>query len=174
MHVLPSVCVQQAGISWFVNFLCLYAIRPHRQACTAVCNSSGLTLGTWITHAGKLSRSVDVYAFGVLLWEMYTGQRPWSGLNPMQIIFHLTLRKKKLQFPPDTPAQLQVTWLGDLTLLVICAWNWHVHSIPPLFPSWLQNTFAHIVGKLWQLCLHIVSMQAPAAVRHSATETALA
>jgi len=49
-----------------------------------------------------------VYAFGVLLWEMYTGQRPWSGLNPMQIIFHLTLRKKKLQFPAHTPAQLQV------------------------------------------------------------------
>ncbi|DBB02594.1 hypothetical protein WJX82_002554 [Trebouxia sp. C0006] len=71
------------------------------------------TYGT-VTHmppelltTGKLSKSVDVYAFGVLLWEMYTGQRPWSGLNPMQIIFHLTLRKKKLQFPAHTPAQLQ-------------------------------------------------------------------
>ncbi len=41
---------------------------------------------------------------------MYTGQRPWSGLNPMQIIFHLTLRKKKLQFPAHTPSQLQVLY----------------------------------------------------------------
>ncbi|KAL0041901.1 hypothetical protein WJX79_008318 [Trebouxia sp. C0005] len=71
------------------------------------------TYGT-VTHmppelltTGKLSKTVDVYAFGVLLWEMYTGQRPWSGLTPMQIIFHLTLRKKKLQFPAHTPAQLQ-------------------------------------------------------------------
>ncbi len=58
--------------------------------------------------AGKLSKSADVYAFGVLLWEMYTGQRPWSGLGQMQVIFHLTQRKKRLQFPSDTPPQLQV------------------------------------------------------------------
>lgn len=63
---------------------------------------------TVIASAGKLSKSADVYAFGVLLWEMYTGQRPWSGLGQMQIIFHLTQRKKKLQFPSETPSQLQV------------------------------------------------------------------
>lgn len=39
---------------------------------------------------------------------MWTGQRPWSGLGQMQVIFHLTQRKKRLQFPPDTPPQLQV------------------------------------------------------------------
>jgi len=67
--------------------------------------------------AGKLSKSADVYAFGVLLWEMYTGQRPWSGLGQMQVIFHLTQRKKRLQFPSDTPPQLQVVPL--LLLLVL-------------------------------------------------------
>jgi len=67
--------------------------------------------------AGKLSKSADVYAFGVLLWEMYTGQRPWSGLGQMQVIFHLTQRKKRLQFPSDTPPQLQVVTL--LLLLVL-------------------------------------------------------
>ncbi|KAL3143838.1 hypothetical protein ABBQ32_003662 [Trebouxia sp. C0010 RCD-2024] len=75
------------------------------------------TYGT-VTHmppelltTGKLSKSADVYAFGVLLWEMWTGQRPWSGLGQMQVIFHLTQRKKRLQFPPDTPPQLQA--LGE-------------------------------------------------------------
>ena len=67
--------------------------------------------------AGKLSKSADVYAFGVLLWEMYTGQRPWSGLGQMQVIFHLTQRKKRLQFPSGTPPQLQVMPL--LLLLVL-------------------------------------------------------
>ena len=70
--------------------------------------------------AGKLSRSVDVYAFGVLLWEMYTGQRPWSGLSPMQIIFHITIRKKRLQFPADTPTQLQV-WPGSWIIVLLHA-----------------------------------------------------
>ena len=68
--------------------------------------------------AGKLSKSADVYAFGVLLWEMYTGQRPWSGLGQMQIIFHLTQRKKRLQFPSETPPQLQVC--GQVNRLGFC------------------------------------------------------
>ena len=68
--------------------------------------------------AGKLSKSADVYAFGVLLWEMYTGQRPWSGLGQMQIIFHLTQRKKRLQFPSETPPQLQVCCLDIVSCCV--------------------------------------------------------
>jgi serine/threonine protein kinase len=34
---------------------------------------------------GRLSKSVDVYAFGVLLWEMCTGKRPWAGMMQMQV-----------------------------------------------------------------------------------------
>ena len=49
------------------------------------------TFGT-VTHmppelltTGRLSKSVDVYAFGVLLWEMCTGKRPWAGMMQMQV-----------------------------------------------------------------------------------------
>ncbi len=27
-----------------------------------------------------------MYSFGILLWQMYTGSRPWSGLTHSQII----------------------------------------------------------------------------------------
>lgn len=71
------------------------------------------TYGT-VTHmppellsSGRLSKSADTYAFGVLLWEMFSGQRPWGGMLQMQIIFNITVQKKKLEFPPDTPKFFQ-------------------------------------------------------------------
>ena len=66
------------------------------------------TYGT-VTHMppellaeGRLSKAADVYAFGVLLWEMYTSKRPWSGLRHVQIITH-KMRASQLQFPPSMP-----------------------------------------------------------------------
>lgn len=57
---------------------------------------------------GRLSKAADTYSFGVLLWEMYTGQRPWAGMLQMQVIFNVTVQKKQLLFPPDAPQQLKV------------------------------------------------------------------
>lgn len=33
---------------------------------------------------GKLSRAADVFAFGVLLWEMATSSRAWAGMSHTQ------------------------------------------------------------------------------------------
>lgn len=49
------------------------------------------TYGT-ITHQppetllhGLVSRETDTYSFGVLLWQMYTGSRPWAGMSHAQV-----------------------------------------------------------------------------------------
>lgn len=75
------------------------------------------TYGT-VTHMppellmdGKLTKSADVYAFGVLLWEMYTGEKPFAGMRHAQIIYHVTTLLKHPEFPPNTPPGLKE--LGD-------------------------------------------------------------
>ncbi|EFJ47309.1 hypothetical protein VOLCADRAFT_37382, partial [Volvox carteri f. nagariensis] len=43
----------------------------------------------------------DVYSFGVLLWQMYSGQRPWSGMNTGQIVYNVGMKAMQLPFAPD-------------------------------------------------------------------------
>lgn len=69
------------------------------------------TYGT-VTHMppellaeGLMSKAVDVYAYGVLLWELFVGDRPWAGLRQMQIIQNVSVDKVALEWPAGTPAQ---------------------------------------------------------------------
>jgi hypothetical protein len=34
---------------------------------------------------GLLGKAADVYAFGVLLWQMWSGSRPWAGMRHHQV-----------------------------------------------------------------------------------------
>ena len=54
-------------------------------------------------------QAADVYAFGILLWEMCTGQKPWVGLKEQEIITKVVQNEKQPLFPRDTPAPFKVT-----------------------------------------------------------------
>lgn len=57
--------------------------------------------------AGAMSTSVDVFSFGVLLWQMYHGSRPWSGLTHAQIIMRVVQSKQQLQWEADAPSDIK-------------------------------------------------------------------
>ncbi|KAK9070216.1 hypothetical protein SSX86_010616 [Deinandra increscens subsp. villosa] len=44
----------------------------------------------------------DVYSFGVILWELVTMQRPWSGLNAAQVVGAVAFQKRNLKIPLGT------------------------------------------------------------------------
>lgn len=54
-------------------------------------------------------QAADVYAFGILLWEMCTGQKPWVGLKEQEIITKVVQNEKQPLFPRDTPAPFKVS-----------------------------------------------------------------
>ena len=72
-------------------------------------NVSTRTVGT-ISHMpreliveGVLSRAGDVYSFGIMLYEMYTGTRAWAGSSQAQVIFAITCKGASVDMPTDAP-----------------------------------------------------------------------
>jgi serine/threonine protein kinase len=48
-----------------------------------------------------VDRRADVFAVGVMLWEMLAGRRLWAGLGEAQIVHHLAAGMPMARLPPD-------------------------------------------------------------------------
>ncbi len=50
----------------------------------------------------------DIYAFGLLMWEMATGQHPWAGMSDAAIIEAVTENCQMPPLPVKAPSALKV------------------------------------------------------------------
>ncbi|KAG0447580.1 hypothetical protein HPP92_028254 [Vanilla planifolia] len=51
-------------------------------------------------------RKVDVYSFGLVLWEMVTGRIPYGDMTPVQAAFAVVDKNLRPTIPADCPASL--------------------------------------------------------------------
>lgn len=57
---------------------------------------------------GSVTEKVDVYSFGILLWECLTGQIPWHDVpSPMQIIYYVGVLNQRPKMPVIAPENLK-------------------------------------------------------------------
>ena len=62
-------------------------------------------------------QKADVYAFGVLLVEMFIGERAFKGMRHPQIIHNIAVLHKHPALPDNAPKFLQVRTPSCLYLL---------------------------------------------------------
>lgn len=88
---------------------------------------------------GSISEKVDVFSFGVLLWEMLTGEIPWSTVpSPMQIIYYIGVLGQRLPIPMASPPELR--------RIIEACWHESPGSRPafPEIQAWLRAEMATI------------------------------
>ena len=51
----------------------------------------------------EMTTKADVYALGVLLWQCLTGEEPFQGFTPPQIVLEVA-RGSRLKLPPTVPS----------------------------------------------------------------------
>lgn len=77
--------------------VCDFGISKMKDASLAA-SSTRLQAGTPAYMAPEqfegcsVTDKVDVFAFGVMLWECFEQQQPWKELSPMQIIYSVGLQ----------------------------------------------------------------------------------
>ena len=49
----------------------------------------------------------DAYSFGVIIWEMFSGELPWAGMNPMNVAIAVTQERRQLEIPPESPSEIK-------------------------------------------------------------------
>jgi len=55
---------------------------------------------------GRVSKAVDVYAFGITLWEIYSGERAFKGVPKVVLGHAITMQGSRPSFPASAPPAL--------------------------------------------------------------------
>ena len=73
---------------------------------TATASASLAFMAPELVTEEKLSPTYDIFAFMVVVWELWTTQIPFEGSEPEVVMYKVCALDERLQIPPDLPKPL--------------------------------------------------------------------
>lgn len=121
---LPVIC--DFGTSRYLNLS-----GKSKPVLTGLCGTPNYMAPEFIKNE-SYDQSVDVYSYGMILWEMITKETPYCGKDPPQVIY-MILSNQLLEIPPETPEPLKK--------LILNCWSIDPTHRPPF--STIVKLFEH-------------------------------
>lgn len=59
-------------------------------------------VGRLAGNSTDVCRHLQVYSYGVVLWEILTGEAPWDCMHPMQVVGAVGFQQKQLPWPEES------------------------------------------------------------------------
>ncbi|KAG2485558.1 hypothetical protein HYH03_015723 [Edaphochlamys debaryana] len=70
-----------------------------------------------------ISHKADMFAFGVLLWEMLSGTPPWRGMGIVEVAFQVSMKGRRLPLPGNADGTPTERWPRRLIQLIEQCWE---------------------------------------------------
>ncbi|CAD7703198.1 unnamed protein product [Ostreobium quekettii] len=58
-----------------------------------------------VLQQGHLSLAADIYSFGIIMWEMMSGEPPFQNMMQMEVMRKVVLERQRPEFPSWTPVK---------------------------------------------------------------------
>lgn len=117
-----NILLTQQGVAKIADFGLSRFFQQDVASMTGQVGTPGWTAPEVYKH-NSYNHKVDVYSFAVVLAECLSCEKPYAGMDAMQIAFATVYRNKRPSLPPSAPPPLEK--------LIKCCWDSEPKKRPP-------------------------------------------